>query len=109
MSKTEEEAKAISADLGYDTIPMADAPTYTLYRAKGCNSCTAGYKGRIGIYEVFAMSQEIEKLVGERASTSVLQDQALKDGMVTMQQDGYLKALNGLTTIEEVARVANEG
>ena len=109
MAKTEDEAKAISADLGYDKVPMADAPTYTLYRAKGCNSCTAGYKGRVGIYEVFAMSQAIEKLVGERASTSILQDQALKDGMVTMQQDGYLKALNGLTTIEEVARVANEG
>jgi type IV pilus assembly protein PilB len=109
MAKTEDEAKAISADLGYSTIPMADAASYTLYRAKGCGNCTAGYKGRIGIYEVFAMSQAIEKLVGERASTSVLQDQALKDGMVTMQQDGYLKVLNGLTTIEEVARVANEG
>lgn len=108
-AKTEAEAKAISQDLGYDIIPMANQTSFNLSRAKGCPNCTNGYKGRIGIYEVFAVSDALEKLVTNRATTSAVQTQAVADGMITMQQDGYLKALNGMTTIEEVARVANEG
>jgi type IV pilus assembly protein PilB len=109
MAKTEAEAKTAAADLGYDVVPMAGQASYNLARAKGCPNCSGGYKGRIGIYEVFAMTEALEKLVGERATTSAVQTQAVADGMITMQQDGYLKAINGLTTIEEVARVATDG
>jgi type II secretory ATPase GspE/PulE/Tfp pilus assembly ATPase PilB-like protein len=109
LAKDATTAKALSQDLGYDVIPLANQPTFTLSRAKGCPNCTNGYKGRIGIYEVFSISEALEKLVTDRATTSQVQDQAIADGMLTMQQDGYLKALNGLTTIEEVARVATEG
>ncbi len=109
MVKSKEEAKKASEELGYAIVPMADQTSFTLSRAKGCPNCTNGYKGRIGISEVFSMNENLEKLVTSHATTSQVQDQAIADGMVTMQQDGYLKVLNGLTTIEEVARVATEG
>jgi type IV pilus assembly protein PilB len=109
MVKTEADVKTASAELGYAIVPMANQTSFNLSRAKGCPNCTNGYKGRVGISEVFAMNQSLEKLVTTRAATSQIQDQAVADGMVTMQQDGYLKVLNGLTTIEEVARVATEG
>jgi type II secretory ATPase GspE/PulE/Tfp pilus assembly ATPase PilB-like protein len=108
LPKSEKDMPKATADLGYDILPLAGAKSYTLYRGKGCNECTNGYKGRSGIYEVFGMSDSVEKLLVARASTSEIQAQAQRDGMVTMRQDGYLKALNGVTTTSEVARVAAE-
>jgi type IV pilus assembly protein PilB len=108
LPKNAEEMKKATDDLGYDIIPLAGAASYTLFRGKGCNQCTKGYKGRSGIYEVFGMSDAVEKLLSSHASTSDLQKQAQADGMITMRQDGYLKALNGVTTTSEVARVASE-
>jgi type IV pilus assembly protein PilB len=106
LPKTKEEVEKLKKDLGYDVLPLATDTAYTLYRGKGCSNCTNGYKGRMGIYEVFGMSDAMEKLLAKRSTTSEIQRQAEADGMVTMKQDGYLKALNGLTTLEEVARVA---
>jgi type IV pilus assembly protein PilB len=93
-------------DLGYDVIPFANQASYKLYKAVGCKACTKGYKGRIGIYEVFSITNDMERLLAQHATTSEVQTQAQKDGMLTMKQDGYLKVFNGLTTLEEVARVA---
>lgn len=98
----------IAKYLGYETLPLAKQNAYTLYRGRGCNECKAGFKGRLGIYEVFTMSEAMEKLLATRATTSQIQEQAQDDGMITMKQDGYLKALAGLTTLEEVARVASD-
>lgn len=109
LPKTKNDLVAAKADLGYEVLPLSGQNAYTIFKAKGCSSCTKGYKGRVGIYEVLGMSEEMEKLVSDRATTSQIQALALREGMLTMQQDGYLKALNGLTTIEEVARVATEG
>ncbi len=106
LPKTKVEQERVKKDIGYEAVPTADQKSFTVYKAVGCKECTTGYKGRIGIYEVFAMTNEMEKVLLERATTSEVQDQAIKDGMITMKQDGYLKALNGLTTLEEVARVA---
>jgi type IV pilus assembly protein PilB len=100
------EVEKVKKDIGYDVIPLADDKTFKLYKAVGCKECSKGYKGRIGIYEVFSMSDEMEKLLLQHATTSDVQKQAAKDGMLTMKQDGYFKALNALTTLEEVARVA---
>jgi type IV pilus assembly protein PilB len=100
------EVEKVKKDIGYDVIPLADDKTFKLYKAVGCKECSKGYKGRIGIYEVFSMSDEMEKLLLQHATTSDVQKQAAKDGMLTMKQDGYFKALNTLTTLEEVARVA---
>lgn len=80
-----------------------------LFRGKGCEKCNStGYSGRIGIFEVLDMSEKISKLVLERRPASEIELTAVKDGMVTLVQDGYLKVLEGITTIEEVMRVAKE-
>lgn len=76
----------------------------TFWQGKGCDQCTDGYKGRIGIYEVMPMSEELETLAGGRSSADQLSVQAKKEGMITMKQDGYLKAIAGITTVEEVLR-----
>ncbi|MCH7951458.1 Flp pilus assembly complex ATPase component TadA [Patescibacteria group bacterium] len=79
----------------------------TLFRGKKCSECgDTGYSGRIGIFEVLPVSEKIGRLILERAPASRIEEQAVADGMVLMKQDGYLKALEGVTTIEEVLRVA---
>jgi type IV pilus assembly protein PilB len=80
-----------------------------LYRGKGCSSCDGtGYKGRIGIYEVLTINQTIAKLIAERASSDKIQAQAVSEGMLTMKHDGYLRVLDGVTSLEEVLRVAQD-
>jgi len=80
-----------------------------LFRGKGCQVCNeSGYFERIGIFEVLPVSEKIGKLILEHAPASAIEAQAVADGMVTIKQDGYLKALEGLTTIEEVIRVAED-
>jgi len=81
-----------------------------LYRAKGCPKCNnLGYQGRIGIFEILEVDAEIEKLVEERATTSEILAAGLEQGMLTMLQDGILKALEGITSLEEVYRVTGTG
>jgi type IV pilus assembly protein PilB len=108
LPKTKAEMAAHAEDLGYDDLPLVTENAYTLYRPKGCTNCTGGYKGRIGIYEVFAMNPAMEKLLLNHATSSDIQAQAEADGMITMKQDGYLKMLTGITSLEEVARVAQD-
>ncbi len=80
-----------------------------LHRGKGCKSCgKTGFRGRTGIFEVLKMSDRIRRMVLEHRPTSELQKAAVEEGMVTLKQDGYSKALEGLTTIEEVLRVARD-
>lgn len=74
-----------------------------LYKPAGCPKCHGlGYKGRIGIFEVFTVDETIEKLILEMASETELAKAALEEGMITMAQDGILKAAEGLTSLEEV-------
>jgi len=78
----------------------------TLFRASGCDNCgQTGYHGRLGIHEVLACTDQIKSLIKRRADTDILRDQAIKDGMTTLKQDGILKILQGLTDIHEVRRV----
>jgi type IV pilus assembly protein PilB len=82
-----------------------------LFKAKagGCEECGHnGYKGRMGIYEVLGNSAEIEKLIIGNATSENIESQAAKEGMVVMQLDGFIKALRGQTTIEEILRVTAE-
>lgn len=80
-----------------------------LYKPVGCPQCNnTGYGGRVGIFECLQMSDSISKAVVEKKSISEIQEIAVKEGMVTMAQDGFLKALEGRTTLEEVLRVKNE-
>lgn len=87
---------------------IPDAQSFKFYKGKGCDQCTnIGLKGRIGIYEIFAMNEEIEKIVlSGSVSEYQMKDVATKFGMISMAQDGLLKALDGITTVEEVLRVA---
>lgn len=100
----------IGDDIGEKT---SSTPTNItrLYRPtpEGCEECGhAGYKGRMGIYEVLDNSVEIQKLIVANATSNTIQDQAVKEGMMTMQTDGFIKALRGQTSIEEILRVTRE-
>lgn len=80
-----------------------------LYRGKGCSECGGlGYLGRIGIFEVLPVSSQIAHLVLEHSDSATIEKQAVSEGMITMKQDGYFKVLQGVTSIEEVLRVAQE-
>ncbi|HBB76690.1 MAG: Type II secretion system protein E (GspE) [Candidatus Levybacteria bacterium GW2011_GWA2_41_15] len=80
-----------------------------LYRGKGCGECGgSGYLGRIGVFEVLPVSQKIASLILEHPESVAVEKEAVLEGMITMKQDGYLKVIQGVTTIEEVLRVAQE-
>lgn len=104
-SATQEQIEESAKRLGYPAVPFADQDTYDLYRGVEDDDHAQGYQGRIGIYEVFSITESIQQLIIDRATSSVIQKQAQKEGMVTMQQDGYLKALAGITTLQEINRV----
>jgi type IV pilus assembly protein PilB len=75
----------------------------------GCDKCNhTGYKGRMGIYEVLENTSEIQKLIIGNGTSEIIQKQAIKDGMLTMHMDGFIKALRGQTSIEEILRVTRE-
>ncbi len=77
------------------------------YKPVGCDKCLGGYKGRTGIYEVFTMTPEIEKMVlGQKVSENDIKKITQQQGMISMVQDGILKAIDGITSVEEVFRVA---
>ncbi len=79
------------------------------YRGKGCKKCNnTGYKGRIGIYEALENNEKISDLILENASASKIMAQGIADGMITIMEDGFIKAKNGITTIEEILRVTKD-
>jgi len=78
------------------------------YKPKPTKSCEEGYKGRIGIFEVLSVTETIKKLITQEVSDEEIQKQALKEGMRTMVEDGFVKAAQGITSIEEVLRVIIE-
>ncbi len=86
----------------------ADQGALHFFRGRGCAACHGiGLKGRTGIFEIFTMNEEIEKVIlSSQVSEHTMQEIAIKHGMVLMAQDGLLKALDGITTVEEVFRVA---
>jgi len=80
-----------------------------LFRGKGDAECNnTGYYGRIGIFEVLPVTEKIGRLILERAPASAIEKEAIEEGMITLKQDGYLKVLEGISSIEEVLRVAQE-
>ncbi len=88
--------------------PNGESQLY-LYRGKGCDRCgDSGYKGRIGIFEVLTLTEKIGRLMMENVPASEIDKEAVANGMISIIQDGYLKALEGITTIEEVLRVSRD-
>jgi general secretion pathway protein E len=102
-----------------DDVPAADEAAYekiigekpkNMYKGKGCNMCAnTGYRGRVALVELLTMSENLRKMVLAGASSDEFKAQALKEGMVTMQHDGMLKARQGITTISEVLRITHTG
>ncbi|MDB5171174.1 MAG: Type secretion system protein [Candidatus Saccharibacteria bacterium] len=108
LPKTAEDVAAAAEDLGYKSLPLAGQTAYTLSKGTDSPDNPAGYKGRLGLYEVFEVSEAIQSLILKRATSSEIEKVAQAEGMITMRQDGYLKALDGRTTISEINRVAAE-
>ncbi|MBP7017946.1 Flp pilus assembly complex ATPase component TadA [Candidatus Saccharibacteria bacterium] len=106
LPKTESQMSATANSLGYQALPLSGQNAYTLYKGVDSAKAPGGYKGRTGIYEVFNLDSKIEKLVVKRSASIEIQQAAREQGMLTMRQDGYLKALAGITTVDEVNRVA---
>ena len=108
LPKTKAEAAKISADLGYTDLPLAGQKSYRLVRGRDTANTPRGYSGRAGLFEVMEVTEEIQQLITARASSTEIQKKAIEQGMITMRQDGYLKALQGITTLEEVNRVTSD-
>jgi len=108
LPKTSAEVAKVAADLGYSSLPLANQNAYTLAKGLVSQDNPDGYTGRIGLYEVFQVTEAIQDLILQRATSSAIQKAAETEGMISMRQDGYLKVLAGLTTLEEVDRVAAE-
>jgi len=108
LPKAPEEVAKVSADLGYKNLPLANQESYTLVKGRDTPQTPGGYQGRAGIYEVMEVSENIQQLIIKRATAHEVQKVAMQEGMITMKQDGYLKALAGITTLEEVNRVASD-
>jgi type II secretory ATPase GspE/PulE/Tfp pilus assembly ATPase PilB-like protein len=103
-------AKKVKETLGgiQNAAVKIDLNNLKFFASVGCDAChNLGYKGRIGIYEIMVMNKEIEQLIlKNEISEYVMQEVAVKNGMITMAQDGVLKALDGMTSVDEVFRVA---
>ena len=92
------------AAAGFPEYQWRDIPQ--LHRAVGCSNCTkTGYKGRIGLYEVMLMSEEIERMTVERASSEAIRSLAIEQGMKTLREDGLEKVRLGITSVDEIIRV----
>lgn len=116
------EVSALAGGIGSSALPekdpkstanlsTTDSKILQLWKAHegGCDECNhIGYRGRMGIYEVLGNSFEVQKLIVGNATSDIIQAQAVKEGMVIMQLDGFIKALRGQTTIEEILRVTAE-
>lgn len=108
LPATAEQVAAASEDLGYKSLPLRNQTAYTLSKGTDTPDTPGGYRGRMGLYEVFEVSEAIQGLIMKQASSLEIEKAAQAEGMINMRQDGYLKALAGYTTIEEINRVAAE-
>ena len=108
LPKTQEEVASVSEDLGYAGLPLANQPSYTLVKGMDDQDSPGGYAGRSGLYEAIDVDEDIQKLIVSHATSAEVMRLAREKGTVTMRQDGMLKALSGITTIEEVDRVASD-
>jgi type II secretory ATPase GspE/PulE/Tfp pilus assembly ATPase PilB-like protein len=104
---TEDEINSLAEILPEKTLIQVKNKTF--YQGTGCEKCDkSGYYSRIGIYEVLEIDDNIREAVIRRADASEIRDIAVKNGMTMIIEDGFQKAINGITTIEEILRVIHE-
>ncbi len=105
---TIEEGLAENIDAFYARLPSQALPRnkkHSLYKEAGCSECEGGFRGRVGIFEMFTLDESFDEIVGQGVSEAKMKNYARSKGMVTMQEDGILKALAGITTLDEVEKV----
>ncbi len=98
--------KQVLSDAGYGEAELNDS--WVSYRAVGCSMCNNGYKGRVGIYQVMPISEEIQRIILRDGNALEIGEQAKREGVRTLRQSGLRKARLGLTSLEEVLAVTNE-
>lgn len=108
LPKSQEDVPEVSEDLGYAGLPLANQNSYTLVKGVDDQDSPGGYSGRAGLYEAIDVDEDIQKLIISHATSAEVMRIAKEKGTVTMRQDGMLKALSGITTMEEVNRVASD-
>ena len=104
----QEDVASVSEDLGYPGLPVKNDEGYTLVKGMDTKETPGGYKGRAGLYETIDVDEDIQKLIISHATAHEIMKLAKEKGTVTMREDGVLKSLSGITTIEEVNRVASD-
>jgi len=110
FTPTPEVQQSIKTELG-NLLPKQyqDGQPLRLARGRGCEECNhSGYMGRIGIFEILNITPGVNDLVLKQSSAQEITRQAVKEGMILMKQDGFLKAIAGITTLEEIMRVTEE-
>lgn len=107
LPQTQDDVARVSEDLGYPGLPVKGS-AYTLVKGIDDQDTPGGYSGRAGLYEAIDVDEDIQKLIISHATASEVMRAAREKGTVTMRQDGMLKALSGITTMEEVNRVASD-
>lgn len=108
LPDSKEDVANISEDLGYSGLPIRNEDHYILSKGIESKETPGGYKGRAGLYETIDVDEDIQKLIISHATANEIMRLAKSKGTVTMRQDGMLKVLSGVTTIEEVNRVASD-
>ncbi len=108
LPKTQEDVAVVSDDLGYPGLPLSGQKSYNLVKGIDDQDSPGGYAGRAGLYEAIDVDEDIQKLIVDRATSAEIMKVARAKGTVTMRQDGMLKAVSGITTMEEVNRVASD-
>ena len=108
IPQTQAEVEKVSEDLGYPGLPVRDDNYYMLAKGRDTKETPGGYSGRAGLYETITVDEDIQKMIVNHSTAAEIMRLAKEKGTVTMRQDGMLKVLSGITSIEEVNRVASD-
>ena len=108
LPKDKDQVAKVSEDLGYPGLPIRNEDFYMLSKGVNSKETPGGYKGRAGLYETIVVDEEIQKTIINHSTANEIMRLAKQKGTVTMRQDGVLKVLAGITSMEEVNRVASD-
>lgn len=108
LPQTKAEVEKVSEDLGYPGLPVRDDNYYMLAKGRDTKETPGGYSGRAGLYETITVDEDIQKMIVNHSTAAEIMRLAREKGTVTMRQDGILKVLSGITSIDEVNRVASD-
>jgi len=104
-NEVEDLKKVVDIDKFLETKKLEEI---RLYKGKGCDSCNNGFSGRIGLFEILELKDDIKDLILERADADTIREAAVANGMITIFEDGFNKVVEGKTTLEELFRVTKQ-